>query len=563
MARPLYDPFWPYRESVTARGRGALAGILAAAFGLGVGELIAGLARSAAAPVVPVGQVVIDHVPIDVKEWAIRTFGSSDKAVLVLGSLVVIIVIGALAGMLAGSGHLASALGLTAVVGFVGCWAVAVRPAPSLVKMLPAIFGTLAAAGALWLLTEGVERWTAARTAAAPADSMDIGEGGATIVAGTSPSATIVATPVAVAPSTAPSTRMGVDRRAFLVAGVGVGALAALTAKSGSALRRRFEVTGERAQLTLPAPVSAAPAIGPKEEVGVAGVDPWLTSADDFYRIDTAIVVPQVRREEWKLKIHGMVDHEIELDYDQLLARGPIERYVTLSCVSNEVGGGLIGNARWLGVPLAPLLREAGVHKGAEQLVSRSIDGFTCGSPVAAILDGRDAMLAIAMNGQPLPAKHGYPVRMVIPGLYGYVSATKWVVDMELTTWDAYDAYWVDLGWAQQAPVKVQSRIDAVGKPGADGIVPVGGVAWAVHRGISKVELRIDEGEWVPATLLGDVPSNDTWRQWRYDWPAAAGDHELQVRATTGDGEVQTGDVAPPAPDGAQGWHTVTVRVSA
>ncbi len=357
--------------------------------------------------------------------------------------------------------------------------------------------------------------------------------------------------------------RMGVDRRSFLVVGVGVGAAAAITAKSGSALRRRFDVTSERAQLTLPAPVSAAPAIGAKEQVGVPGVDPWLTSAADFYRIDTAIVVPQVRREDWKLKIHGMVDHEIELDYDQLLARGPIERYVTLSCVSNEVGGNLIGNARWLGVPLAPLLREAGVHKGAEQLVSRSADGLTCGSPVAAILDGRDAMLAVGMNGEPLPAKHGYPVRMVVPGLYGYVSATKWVVDMELTTWDAYDAYWVDLGWAQQAPVKVQSRIDAVGKPGPDGIVPVGGVAWAVHRGISKVEVRVDEGEWVPVTLLGDVPSKDTWRQWRYDWPAPAGDHELQVRATTADGEVQTGDVAPPAPDGAQGWHTVTVRVTA
>jgi hypothetical protein len=244
------------------------------------------------------------------------------------------------------------------------------------------------------------------------------------------------------------------------------------------------------------------------------------------------------------------------------LRREQVERYVTISCVSNEVGGGLIGNARWQGVRLDELLAEAGVHRAAEQLVSTSVDGWTCGTPVAAVTDGRDALLAFAMNGEPLPAQHGYPVRMVVPGLFGYVSATKWVTDIELTTWDAFDAYWVRRGWAERGPVKTMARIDRPrsGSSRSDGVLDIGGMAWAVHRGISAVEIRIDDGEWIECEL-GGVPSDDTWRQWHHRWDATPGEHVIEARAIDASGEVQPADPRPPAPDGAQGYHRVRVTV--
>ena len=257
-----------------------------------------------------------------------------------------------------------------------------------------------------------------------------------------------------------------------------------------------------------------------------------------------------------------MVDHELELTFDDLLAREQVERYVTLSCVSNEVGGDLVGNGVWQGVMLADVLREAGVQAGAEQLVSRSIDGWTCGTPVAAVMDGRDAMLAIGQNGQPLRADHGYPVRMVVPGLYGYVSATKWVTEIELTTWDAFDAYWVPRGWAKEAPVKTMTRIDRP-RGNSDlvaGEYEIGGVAWAVHRGISAVQVRIDGGEWLDAELAG-VPSDDTWRQWRYTWHADPGEHSIEARAIDGAGAIQDETPMSPPPNGAQGYHEVHVDV--
>jgi DMSO/TMAO reductase YedYZ molybdopterin-dependent catalytic subunit len=249
------------------------------------------------------------------------------------------------------------------------------------------------------------------------------------------------------------------------------------------------------------------------------------------------------------------------LTFDQLVARPMIERYVTLACVSNEVGGDLIGNARWLGVPLKDLLDEVEPEDGADQVVSRSVDGFTAGSPTAALRDGRDAMLAVAMNGEPLPVKHGFPVRMVVPGLYGYVSATKWLAELELTSFDDFDAYWVPRGWAQQAPIKTSSRIDTPHGNSKAGSVVVAGVAWAQHRGVSKVEVRVDNGDWNTATLAA-VPSIDTWRQWTWTWQASPGRHRLTVRATDNAGDVQTADEQPPAPDGSTGWHTIEISIT-
>jgi hypothetical protein len=286
----------------------------------------------------------------------------------------------------------------------------------------------------------------------------------------------------------------------------------------------------------------------------------------DFYRIDTALSVPQVSKDGWTLRVHGMVDRELELTFADLLARPMIERPITLSCVSNRIGGNLVGNAVWQGVRMKDVLDEAGVDPEATQVVSRSVDGWSCGSPTSVIMDGRDAMLAIAMNGEPLPPEHGYPVRLVVPGLYGYVSATKWVTEIEMTRWEDFDGYWVPRGWAKEGPIKTMARIDRPRNgrdlaPSADGVVDIAGLAWAVHRGVSKVEVRLDDGEWRECELAG-VPSDDTWRQWRYRWEdASPGEHRVTARAYDGDGDPQPVGPKDVAPDGAEGYHSVRFTV--
>ncbi|MEU4423896.1 molybdopterin-dependent oxidoreductase, partial [Actinoplanes sp. NPDC024001] len=304
-------------------------------------------------------------------------------------------------------------------------------------------------------------------------------------------------------------------------------------------------------------PVPALPA-----GVQAPGAVPYVTPNRDFYRIDTALVSPQVDPASWQLRIHGMVRNPITLTWADLLRRPMVARYVTLACVSNEVGGDLIGNALWLGTPIRDLLDEADPLPEADQVVQRSVDGWTCGTPTAVLRDGRDALLAIGMNGEPLPVEHGFPVRMVVPGLYGYVSACKWITEIELTRFSDFDAYWVPRGWSAQAPVKTQSRIDTP-RNGANrraGAVTVAGVAWAQHRGIAKVEVQVDDGPWTAATLAPTV-STDTWSQWSLKWAAEPGEHTLRVRATDLDGLTQTGDRAEPAPDGATGWHEVTINI--
>ncbi|MYW12236.1 molybdopterin-dependent oxidoreductase, partial [Streptomyces sp. SID2563] len=324
-----------------------------------------------------------------------------------------------------------------------------------------------------------------------------------------------------------------------------------------------------RRDLKLPAPASPAPAVPAGAELDVRGLSPFVTPNKDFYRVDTALVVPRVDAGAWRLRIHGKgVTRPVTLTFEDLVRRRAVERDITLTCVSNEVGGPYVGNARWLGVRLDGLLREAGVRLPSEggradQLVARSVDGMTIGTPVEDVMDGRDALLAFGMNGEPLPFEHGFPVRMVVPGLYGYVSACKWIKDIELTTFDAYDAYWVKRTWSRRAPIKTQARIDTP-RPFASpkaGRVAVAGVAWAQHRGITRVEVRVDGGPWHPARLAAPA-GRDIWRQWVWEWPATPGSHTLEVRATDGTGALQTARRVGTVPDGATGRHSVVVDVT-
>lgn len=494
------DPLWP-----------AGTGLLAAGSALGVAEFATVLTGPEGSPVLAVGQGAIDLSPRPVEGWAIDTFGTYDKVVLVTGILAVVALLAAMVGRLAVRNRPAG-LGAVAVFGAVAVAAVRNRANADLADLLPALAGTGAGLGVLALLTR--ER------------------------------------PARPAP--------GEQRRQFLA----VGLLAAATGAAGLVLRPvRFSAAGSRARVRVPSPADPAPPLPLGSRLPELG--PFTTPNADFYRVDTSLHVPQVPAEDWTLRIHGMVDRPMTLTFDDLLRRPLIERDITLCCVSNEIGGDLVGTARWSGAPLREILREVRVHPGADQVVSRSADGMTIGTPVAALTDGRDAMLAVTMNGAPLPLRHGFPVRMVVPGLYGYVSACKWITEMELTRFDDVDAYWVEHGWARPAPIRTASRIDVPrsGDSLSPGTVTVAGVAWAQHRGIDRVEVRVDGGDWHEAELA-TVPSVDTWRQWRYRWSAGEGEHTLQVRAADGDGKPQEQEETPPYPSGATGYHTVDVTVS-
>jgi len=355
---------------------------------------------------------------------------------------------------------------------------------------------------------------------------------------------------------------MSADRRRFLQRAAVLGGVAVGAALASRPLGRRL-LAGDisRAQVHIPAPATTpSPVSG--TTLDVPGLTPLITPNPRFYRVDTAFVVPQISAQEWRLRIHGMVDREIEIDFHELLSRPLIERDIALTCVSNRVGGHLAGNARWVGVPLKPLLQEAGVRTAATQIIGRSPDGMTIGTPTAIALDGRDSMLAVQMNGQPLPVEHGFPVRMIVPGLYGYESATKWLVDLELTT-EEVSAYWVQRGWWKSVLIRTESRIDtpASGAHLAAGRIPVAGVAWAQHRGIEGVEVRVDSGVWEKAALGPDV-GIDGWRQWVWDWPASPGNHTIEARATDGTGATQTASTRKPFPSGATGWPRVAVTVA-
>ena len=506
----------------------ALAGVLAAGLGLGVAELLSGLLNRGVTPVLAVGEVVIELSPTWLTEWAIETFGTADKAVLIGGVVVVLTALSAAIGVLAAR-HRGAGMLAAATLGVVAALAVRSRPDAVTYDLLPVVVGAGVAVLAL------------------PALVSRAVEAEATEAAGTEP---------------VPGGRA--DRRAFLRAAGFTAAAAVLAGAAGSALggrRRAVEASRTDVDIALPRPLPAAePA--PGADLGIDGSEPWLTPNDEFYRIDTALSVPLIQPDDWQLRVHGMVDEEVVLDFDELVALGLVDRWVTLCCVSNSVGGSLIGNALWTGVRVSDVLGIAGPHPDADAVLSTSHDGWTSGTPLDVLTDGRDSLFAVAMNGEPLPVEHGFPVRMVVPGLYGYVSATKWVVDLEVSRFDEITAYWTSRGWSERGPVKVSSRIDvpSSGATVRSGQVAVAGVAWAQHRGIDAVEVRVDGGPWQRAEL-GAAPSTATWRQWVWRWDADEGRHDLEVRAITADGEVQTGTQRPPAPDGATGWHRVPVMV--
>jgi DMSO/TMAO reductase YedYZ molybdopterin-dependent catalytic subunit len=506
------------------RGWAALVGVLAVAAAVAAGQLVAGLVAPASSPYLAVGDAVVRLSPHWLTEFAKAAFGTADKAVLLAGMAVVIAVVAALAGV-ASRRHPGPAVVVVVVLGVLGLAAVMFEPAFSPLDMVaPTASLVVGVAVVRWLHGLGV----------AAADRPD-GSGGLTRRALLVRSATAVG-----------------------VASLAGGAAGAWLGRGVSDLRGPVTARIAAARLTERAPAIPASAAFPE-----LGTPTFLTPNADFYRIDTALRVPVLDPQEWSLRIHGMVDAEWTLTFDDLLFRPLVERAVTLACVSNPVGGDLISTATFTGVDLRDLLLEVGVRPSADQAFSTSADGWYTGTPVDVLMEpDRGAMLAVGMNGEALPFEHGFPVRMVVPGLYGYVSATKWVTDIELTTFDAKAGYWLKRGWAQKAPIKTQSRIDS---PRGFAEVPAGrvtvaGIAWSQPTGIARVEVSMDGGPWRDAELATDV-SGDTWRMWRAEFDLAPGGHSVRSRATAADGVTQTEATADPVPDGATGWPDVSFSV--
>ena len=512
-----------YVYPMTDFWRPAGAGVASVLAGVGAAELVSAFVVQNGSPVLTVGALLIDLAPGWVKEAVIGLFGTGDKAFLIV-SLAVVVIIGAgLAGWLE---RVRPPVGriLIGVGGAVGVLAAVTRSGNGIVDAVPSALAALVGILLLgWLI--GILRDTQ---------------------------------PTRVAP-------LGrVSRRRFLTTTAATAAAGAVALVVGQAVAGGFRAaSAARAAFHLPQPARTAPPIPPGASFDIPGLSPLITPNADFYRIDTALQIPGIAPEDWRLKITGMVEHEVDLTFAELLALPLEESTTTLTCVSNEVGGDLIGNATWLGYPIRHLLARAKPKPDADMVLSTSQDGWTAGTPIEALTDERNAILAVGMNGQPLPLEHGYPVRMVVPGLYGYVSATKWVVSLDVTRFDQHTAYWTDRGWSERGPVKLSSRIDvpASGRQVNAGTVTVAGVAWSQHVGVSAVHVRVDEGEWQEATLA-DAISPDTWRQWRYAWQATPGTHTLRVRATDAKGMVQTSTVRDVVPDGATGLHSIQVTVA-
>jgi sulfite oxidase len=511
----------------------AVGGIVSVALGLAVGYLLAPIVDRGATPLQAVGSEVIDRMPKDLREWAIDAFGTSDKTVLLLVIAAIMTVLAAAAG-LAELWRFPVGLVMVAAIGTLGALAAAARPTATPLWAVPTIVGVVLAMVVLHLLTRVIQPLDGRPP---PVQNGDIGHRDN---------------------RTAP----GTDRRRFVIGAATVGGGAVIAGLAGFAVRRTTgNVGADRATFVVPDATNPVSTQAP----AVAEVSSFITPNDDFYRIDTALVVPQVKSGSWSLRIHGMVDRELRIDLDQLQREHtPFDAVVTLTCVSNEVGGDLVGNATWTGYRISELLAAAGPSADADMVLSTSADGWTAGTPLTALTDGRDAMLAVGMNGEPLPVEHGYPVRMVVPGLYGYVSATKWVVSMEVTKFDRAQAYWTTLGWAEKGPIKTSSRIDVprAGSSLTTGPITVGGVAWAQGRGISAVQVQVDKGPWHDAELI-EPDVIDAWRLWKWVWDATSGEHELRVRAVDGEGRPQTTVEAQPVPDGASGLHSIQVQVRA
>ena len=508
----------------TSRER-MIAGFAAAAVALGVAQLV-GIPFGARADArTAVGSVAVDLTPGPIKEWAIQTLGSLDKVFLAVVVLVVIAAIAAIAGTLEtrrrplGSAAIAAA-------GVLGCVAVLSRPGATALDTIPTVVGAACGVAALRLLTHRFRPGPGDPEDRADQDEPDAGR-----------------------------------RRLVMFGLIGFGVVSGV---AGAVITRLVHsVAAERNTFALPRPRTSAPPIPPEVQPKGVALPSFVTSSADFYRVDTALIVPQLSHGDWRLRVHGMVDREATYSFDDLARFDLVETVTTLTCVSNPVGGKLISTGIWIGYRVADLLAAAGVHADADMMLSTSIDGFTAGTPVDALTAGRAALLAVGLNGQPLPIEHGYPARLVVPGLYGYVSATKWVVEMELTRFDRAQAYWTRQGWAPRAPIKTESRIDVPkgGQKVPMGPVVFGGVAWAQNRGVRAVEVRIDDGVWQPAQQ-GASYSNETWRLWSFPWEAKSpGKHAITVRATDNTGATQTADRLGAVPDGATGWHTVDFAV--
>ena len=513
----------------------AASGVGAAALALGVGHLVAAFVSPPASPLVAVGSALIDAAPTSAKTTAVRLLGTYDKPVLIGAVAVVLLVVAAVLGLLAARRRGAAVTGV-ALLGVVGAACAVYRGGP--VDAVPSVVaGVAGAAGLLWVTGR-----------AAPVEPR------------TTPDLAVVPVPVpgrstdagnAVAPH-------ATSRRGFLVALGVVAAGAALSGAAGTVVGRvRDASSAARRALGLPAPASAAAPL--PDGVQLPGMTPFTTPVDDFYRVDISLVTPRIDASTWTLTVDGMVDHPFTLTYDELLAMPMIERDITLTCVSNEVGGPYVSSGRWLGVPLAAILERAGVQPGVDQVYSYSLDsGYTASTPFQAVSDGRDAMIAVGLDGKPLADARGYPARMIVPGLFGFVANTKWLERIELTTYAKRTAYWTERGWATDGPILTQSRIDL---PKSLSTLPkdkpvLAGVAWAQHRGIEKVEVQIDDGDWQEASLATDG-GLDLWRQWSFRFDGPAGLHSARVRATDATGATQPEERTKVFPDGARGWHQI------
>jgi DMSO/TMAO reductase YedYZ molybdopterin-dependent catalytic subunit len=573
----------------------AAAGLVAVGTAVVLGELAASLVSPTVSPVTAVGGAVIDAVPPGVKEWVISVFGTADKVALLVGMALVIAVLAALAGVLEVRRRFAGVI-LIAVFGAVGLMAVLSRADLTANAIpVPVLVALVGIALLRWLIRKLLEWQPVAADVPAPDTDQSNAHAAVQPAVQYAPSAAQPAGPeapsaapqpaapqpvVQSAPSAAQSVVQeapdaaqpahptangtGPARRRFLLALGGTAAVAAVAGVLASTLRGAAAVVSDvRSKLVLPRPAAPAPPIPAGAEIQLAGLSPLVTPNRQFYRIDTALRVPLVDPAQWTLKVTGLVEREIELDFATLLAKPLTERHVTIACVSNEVGGDLIGNARWLGWPVRELLAMAGPKAGADMVLSRSTDGWTAGTPLEALTDSRDALLVVGMNGAPLPLEHGFPVRLIVPGLYGYVSATKWVTELKVTRYADDVAYWTPRGWSERGPIKTSSRIDVPrdGSSVTAGTVVFGGVAWDQHTGIGKVELRVNRGDWHQAELAPGI-SKDTWYQWKLALPLTPGQYEVQVRATALDGVPQVEESTPVAPNGATGFHAVRVDVN-
>lgn len=545
---------------------GALAGLLSGAAAVAVSEAVTALLDGVTSPLLAVANRAVDAAPRPVKEWAISTFGTADKPVLIGGVIATVVVLALVAGAVGVRRPRVAAGAFVALTVVAAAAALTDRSAtagPGL-RLLPALALLVVGLLALTGLLRAVRTPASTQSAATPSEGRDVVEFPAVrLQESTSGDKTRVLV-TDLLPGTVPGDRIpaSFDRRAFLKAAAAVTVVAgaggiAARALGGSA------AAAARADLSVPTPTVKAPPVPQGAELDVRGITTHLTSTKDFYRVDNALRVPDVPIDGFTLRIHGMVDQELELSFEDLLSRRLVEERITLTCVSNEVGGEYVGNATWIGVPMRDLLAEAGVQDGADAVKSTSADDFTVGTPLEVLQDEqRNALVAIAMNGEPLPLEHGFPVRMVTPGLYGYVSATKWLVDLEVTRFADFKAYWTTRGYAAKAPIKTSSRIDV---PRSferlqAGRNAVAGVAWSQDRGIEKVEVRVGDADWQEAELATEDNIN-TWRQWVYRWDAEPGTYKVAVRATDKSGYTQTSERAPIAPDGSTGWHNVDVTV--